>query len=457
MVYCPCAKAKPEKTETYAEISACLINGLKERAKNMKLSEKYRLSFDGQVNAAINNECPYTVFEMKDDIDEQVLESAVNKAVEYHPVFKMKLKKEKGLYYLVPNSAPAKIAVSDMKTDITYGTPEYNEYPWLITTAGKLIIFTCVHCLCDGMGVMSFLKTVITLYLADKGLVSKDKVPNTSEEEILRTLEDSFEKNSKSGVKPPYNVRKEKKPSPISKKMFEKDKEKVALYRIKIHNDELKKLTSQTETTTFSVIASILSKSLAKALEMQNGNITVILPVNMRAMYGSVTDRGFAYSAKLNYDVAKCIDRPLFLSATAFRSQLDTVIDKDYFDYILSENKKQTDMIYRHPILLNLAKSAFYAMLYSPKASIVYTHLTKLGLGADIESYIEDVYVSGAGKPSPLIVAMARTFGDNVSVTLGQSIKNDAFIKSIKAVLDELNVGYEITKPEKMPSIHYLR
>ena len=423
----------------------------------MELREKYRLSFDGQVNAAINNECPYTVFEMKDDIDARVFESAVNKAVEYHPVFKMKLKKERGLYYLVPNSAPVKIAVSDLKSDITYGTPEYNGYPWLITICGKRIIFTCVHCLCDGMGVMSFLKTVITMYLADKGLVSRNKLPDISKEEVLRTLEDSFEINSKVGVKPPYNVRKAKKASPVSKRIFEKDKEKVALCRVKIHKDEIKKLAKQTETTTFSVISSILAKSLAKALKLEKGNITIILPVNMRGMYNSVTDRGFAYTAKLNYDIEKCIDKPLYLSSTAFRSQLDSIIDKDYFDYILSENKKQTDMIYKHPVLLNLAKIAFYGMLYSPKASIVYTHLTKLGLDADIEMHIDDVYVSGAAKPSPLIVAMARTFGDDVSVTVGQSIKDRALIKSIRTVLDELNVEYEVTKPEKLPAIHYLK
>lgn len=423
----------------------------------MKLQEKYRLSFDGQVNAAISNECPYTIFEMKDDIDTKAFESAVNKAIEYHPVFKMKLKKEKGLYYLIPNNAPAKIAISDLKTDITYGTPKYNGYPWLITIIGKRIIFTCVHCLCDGTGILSFLKTIIRIYLSDMGFVSKNEKIELSEEEILKTLEDSFEKNSKLGITPPYNVGKVKKASSVSKKIFEKRKEKVGLYRIKIHKDEIRKLTEQTETTTFSVISSILAKSLAKSLKKESGNITIILPVNMRGMYNSITDRGFAYSAKLNYDIEKCIDKPLYFSSTAFRSQLDTIIDKDYFDYILSENKKQTDMLYKHPIVLNLVKGAFYGMLYSPKASIVYTHLTKLGLDADIEAHIEDVYVSGDAKPSPLIVAMARTFRDNISITLGQSIKDDALIKSIKKVLDELSIEYEIIKPEKMPAIHYLK
>lgn len=423
----------------------------------MKLQEKYRLSFDGQVNAAINNECPYTVFEMKHEIDARVFEGAVNKAMEYHPVFKMKIKKEKGLYYLIPGNAPAKLAQSDWKTDITYGTPEYNGYPWLIAVGGKRIVFVCAHCLCDGMGVLSFLKTVITIYLIEKGLISKEKEPRLMEEDILKTLEDSFEKHAKADAKPPYNVRKSKKASPVPKRSFEKEKEKTALYRVKIPKEEIKRLIEQTETTTFSVISSILAKALAKALKKSDGNITIILPVNMRGMYDSMTDRGFAYSAKLNYDIAKCLDKPLYFSSTAFRSQLDMIIDKDYFDYILSENKKQTELILKHPILLNLAKSAFYGMLYSPKASIVYTHLTKLGLDADIEAHIEDVYVSGAGKPSPLIVAMACTFRDEISITLGQSIRDKALIHSLKTVLDELNVKYELTKMDRLPAFHYLK
>lgn len=423
----------------------------------MELQEKYQLSLDGQVNAAINNECPYTVFEMKDAIDTKALETAVNKAMAYHPVFQMRLVKQKGLYSLVPHHAPAKIAVSDGKTAIAYGTPEYNHYPWLITVSGKRLILTCVHCLCDGMAVLAFLKTVITLYLIDKELVSPDKMPTISRDSVLRTLEDSYEKNAKVGVKPPYHIRKEKKPNPIPKRMFEKNPENVSLYSLKIPTSEVQKLVEQTETTTFSVIASLLAQALAKALKKEDGNITVLLPVNMRGMYHSVSDRGFAHTAKLTYDIAKCINRPLYFSATAFRSQLDVLIDKDYFDYILSENKKQTDLIYKHPFLLNLAKSAFYAMLYSPKASIVYTHLTKLGIDADIEPFIADVYISGSPRPSPLIVAMARTFKDEVSITIGQSLKEERLIQALKAVLDEFNIAYTLEKMEKLPAIRYLK
>ncbi len=114
-------------------------------------------------------------------------------------------------------------------------------------------------------------------------------------------------------------------------------------------------------------------------------------------------------------------------------------------------------MLIKHPIIFNIAKLAFYGMLYSPKASIIYTHLTKLGLDADIESQIEDFYISGASKASPLIVAMTSTFKDEISITMGQSIKDDVFITSMKAVLDELDVKYEIEKMERMPAIYYLK
>lgn len=423
----------------------------------MKLQKKYRLSFDGQVNAAINNEFPYYVFEMKEDIDAEIFEYAVNKAAKYHPTFRMKLKKEKRLYYLVPSEEPIKIAISSWSKDITYGTREYNGYPWLITVGGKRMMFTCAHCLCDGMGAMSFLKTVITIYLMDKELIAKERKIAASEEDILKTVEDAFERNAKTGVKAPYHVRKAEKASPIAKTIFEKDKEKVALYRFKIHKEEIQRLSDSTETTTFAVISSILAKALAMTLKKESGNITMILPVNLRGVYDITTDRGFTYTANLNYDIAKCIDRPLFFSSTAFRSQLDAMIDKDYFDYILAENKKQTDRMIKHPIILTFAKMAFYGMLYSPKASIVYTHLTKLGLDADVESQVEDFYISGAVKPSPLIVAMTSTFRDEISITMGQSIKDEALIKAMQTILDELGVKYKLIEMAKMPSIYYLK
>ena len=208
----------------------------------MMVQDKYRLSFDGQVNAAINNEFPYYVFEMKYDIDVETLEKAVNKAVIYHPIFKMKLKKEKRLYYLVPDSSSIKITISDWKKDITYGTREYNGYLWIIAAGGKRMMFTCAHCLCDGMGAISFLKKVISIYLMDKGLVSNKTEIDISEDYIQKKIEDSFEKNARTGIKAPYKVRKTAKASRVSSKVFEKNSEKTIKYRFIIPKNEIKDL-----------------------------------------------------------------------------------------------------------------------------------------------------------------------------------------------------------------------
>ena len=363
--------------------------------------------------------------------------------------------KEKGLYYLVPDTAPIKIARLCKEKNIVYGTREYNGYPWVIAAGEKRILFTCAHCLCDGMGAVAFLKTVLALYLTERGLLPKGEAGALSPEAVLRTVEDSFAKNAAEESWAPYSVGKKKKASPIPGRLFEKDREKAALYRFRIQKDEIKKLAAETETTTFAVIASVLAKSLARALNKEKGNINVLLPVNLRGLYGSETDRGFTYTAQLNYPIEKCMDKPLFFSSTAFRSQLDAVIDRDYFDFVLAQDKKRMELLIRHPFLLKLAKSAFYGMLYSPRASIVYTHLTRPFAKEAITPFIEDFYIGGAARPSPLIVAMASTFGEEISVTMGQSIKNEALIAAMRGVLAELGVSYRVEKAEKMPAIYY--
>lgn len=40
----------------------------------------YRLSFDGQVNASLNNQFPYNTFEMKEAVNAEQLQKAVNRA-----------------------------------------------------------------------------------------------------------------------------------------------------------------------------------------------------------------------------------------------------------------------------------------------------------------------------------------------------------------------------------------
>ena len=64
------------------------------------------------------------------------------------------------------------------------------------------------------------------------------------------------------------------------------------MYCFKIAEAEIKRLSEETGTTSFAVISSILAKSVERAFAIERGNIRILLPVNLRAMYGSSSDMG---------------------------------------------------------------------------------------------------------------------------------------------------------------------
>lgn len=418
---------------------------------------KIRLSFDGQVNAALNNEFPCYIFEMNDYIDVVSLREAVCFAIEEHPIFHTKLIKEKKVFYLIYNELKPRVENSLWDKKIKYGTKEWNYYPWIISVKDKKFLFTCAHAICDGTGAVEFLKTVLTRYLVIKGLIS-DKIldkQKKSEEDIESAIENSFDKNAGENVLSPYK-RSEKKPCPIKKSSFYKGAMNKGIWQFKISQKEIQKLANGTETSTFAVIATILAQSLQNTCAIETGNIQIMLPVNLRRMYGSKTDMGFVHTASLNYNCEKCSGKSLELITTGFRSQLDLIIDKEYMDYVLFEDKKTTQLFLKHPIMMAFAKMAFYNMLYSPKASIVYTHLTSLGIDDELKPYIKDFYISGPSVFSPLIVAMASTYNDEISIGMGVSLKAD-YIKNMEAVLKKYDISYSLKQNEWLPEIFYLK
>lgn len=417
--------------------------------------KKYKLSFLGQVNASINNRFPHYIFELKHIVDIPVLSDAVNKAMEMHPYFKIRLVEEKGLFYLEENPKKAVVKAVPWNEMIRYGNEEYNEYPWIITCDGCNFLFTCAHMLCDGMGAISFLKTVFRLYFESRGVVFSANDGFLTPEEVVKTIVNAYSENAIKNAKAPFKKTKCGEALPIPLSFFESDNEKIRIYQLEFDRNVIHERSQANETSTFSVIASVLSKAMALALDKEQGNIKVLLAVNLRSTYDSTTDRDFVLTPDLDYDIAKLKNRPLFLAETAFRSQLDIFMDKDNLDYEVAKEQQKADLLDHFPVILDIAKDAFYEMFYAPKARIIYSHLTSLGFTSELEEQFERFYVSSSKTAAPLIVAMGSTFQSKTYLTLAQSTKDNVLVKSIEDVLKEEDIPYQINKLSPHAVISY--
>lgn len=394
----------------------------------------YRLSFDGQVNASLNNEFPYYIFEMKEAVEAGKLQEAVVSALKYHPTFQTRLIKKRFQYYLEENEKLPIVREAAWDEPIVYGQEDTNDYPWIITCYENKIVFACAHMLCDGMGAMHFLKDVLNCYFGLK----------VAEQERDKTIEDSFAIHANKAAKAPFKRKKQEPAAAIPLSMFDTEVEKCKLYRFVISKASVKGLAASADTSAFAMLSGMAAKALSRVLNIESGNINILIATDLRRQYRSITDRGFILTPELTYNVKKLKKKDMFLTATALRSQLDLYMDQDNLDYEVLKAQRNNDLLKICPFILKIAQKAFYKMLYAPSANIVYTHLMHMGLTAQLEEKIRDFYIGGTKSASPLLVVMGSNFGDKISLTFVESTKDKAYSMEFARVLKEEGIDYQM-------------
>lgn len=419
---------------------------------------RYRLTFDGQVNAACNNGFPYYIVELKEPVQADILQSAATRALTVHPYFKTRLVRDKHIFYLEENPLDPVVTASPWQAEITYGTAQFHEYPWILTCWENSVVFTCAHMLCDGMAALSFMKTVLRFYYEAQGQTFTSDVGLRTPEEIAQSVLDPFEANvRKTPGKPKRKTlwKHSTKQMPIPLDTFLTKPEDMKLWQFVIEKDAVAELRRANHSGSFAVFADLTAKALAQTLGLEKGVVKVLLAVDLRGTYQFVSDRGFVLVPELRYVVDKLQDKTHFLAQTAFRGQLDTFMEGVSLDREVRKQNTLNRVLDFFPGLLKIAMKSFYDMLYAPKAGIVYTHLTHPDFTPELEAHIADFYVSGSRAPSPLIVAMGSNFGSKIYLTMGQSIKDDVLIHRMEAVLREEEIPYTLRELNPHAPIRY--
>ena len=106
---------------------------------------------------------------LDEEVDEEVLQTAVNDCAGRFPAFKVKQRRGYAWHYLVENNAPIKVFPLDEFVPCPINSKETNGYLFKLTCGGNRIEMTMFHGLCDGNGAIEFLKTILFAYAKLKG------------------------------------------------------------------------------------------------------------------------------------------------------------------------------------------------------------------------------------------------------------------------------------------------
>lgn len=363
---------------------------------------------------------------LKEPIQPDVLQQAVDMAMKRFPTYKVALRKGLFWRYLEPNNRPGPFVMPDIKNQcMPMPFKAANRYLVRIYYYQNRISFEAHHSLGDGTGGMCVLQTITATYLRLLGasITNKYFVLDINSAPNPEELEDAYMRYADAKVRPPrhheksYRVRGTKEP----------------FYTLNIINGTLscsrvKEVAGKYGVTVTEYLNAVLLYALMQKQEsewhLKPRPIKIAMPVNLRSFFPSITLRNFITM------VYPCIDPRL---GTYTFEEIITQVH-NYMRYYINEKflrgdittnaaTQRNSLIRVVPLFLkDLVVRRFYASIQDRNSSAGLTNMGLCKVPEDMKPYIErfDIYM---GQPfSTRTNCAIITFEDTLSINFASSI-----------------------------------
>ena len=403
-------------------------NSIKEKSPR---KEWYKLDLSAIVYPTLQRRDFSSVYRlsvlMKEEVDPQVLQQAVDLALPRFPTYKAAIRKGLFWRYLEPNNRPGPFVQEDVKNTCQ---PMYfkanNRYLIRFYYFGKRIAMEAHHSLGDGSGCMCVLMTVVATYLR---LLGHEEIQNggfvldINEEPDPEELEDAYMKYANAKVCPPrpgektYRVRGTKEP----------------FYTLNVIDgimsvSEVMAVAKKYHATITEYFNAVLLYALLQKQEQERHfklrPVKVAMPVNLRRFFPSKTLRNFISMVYPGIDPR--------LGEYSFEEIVAQV--HNYMHYYINEKFLRGDITtnaatQRNPFIRvvplfikDFVVKKFYAKVQDQNSSAGLTNMGAMRLPEGMMPYIErfDIYM---GQPfSSRTNCAIISFEDVLTINFASSI-----------------------------------
>lgn len=143
--------------------------------------------------------------QLKEDIQADLLQKALEETMEHYPVFSMVLRKGLFWFYLEQRDLPAKVEEEKRPPCSEIYVPDHKTLLFQVSYYKTRINFEVFHALTDGTGAMLFLKELVSNYLI---LCHPEEIFSKVSEDML--TETDFEKTAFPSITPERKVKKKR-------------------------------------------------------------------------------------------------------------------------------------------------------------------------------------------------------------------------------------------------------
>lgn len=400
--------------------------------------------FPAIVNENVSNVYRISVT-LKEDIEPELLQKALDKVLPYFDVFKARLRKGLFWYYFESNRKPAPKVVAESTYPCMYINPyTNNDYLFRVTYYERRINLEVFHVLTDGNGAFTFLKELAYQYLRYKYPELKDKVADTLQADTSLDREDSYVKNYRKSAKKGYKTEKAV--------IIKGEKFPVNNFGI-IHGyinlADIKRVAKQYGVTINQYLLGVLIWSIYREYlkgEPCGNPISACVPVNLRPYFDSNTMKNF-------FAVVSAVFKPVkdsykfeeILSEVA--ESLNKQINKENLERLFSYNvSNEKNMIIRAvPLFI---KNIVMKSIYRTSARANTTTVTNLGVVNTVEEYrdyIDKFHVVLSMSKGQNIKGSVCTYGNTLVFTFSAAVMETFIQKAFfrKIASDGIDVSVE--------------
>lgn len=384
---------------------------------------------------------------LKEKIQPEILQVAVEKALEQYELFRVRLKN--GFFWNYLEYNPKKIFIEEEKEyPCKYIEPkENNHYLFKVTYFDKKINIDIFHSLTDGNSGVMFFREIVYNYIE---LAHKEEFQE--ELRIKRkfdlSTEDSYIKN--------YN--KKAKGNNSAKKAYKLAGRKIKLGAISaIHEiidlNQLKQEAKKNEATITQYLTSVLIYAIYQANYIKNKGkrpIKVCIPVNLKKYFPSNTISNFfsyiTVEAEMKKDRLDTFDKILDFVKKDFTKKLTP----EEIQKTMSGNVKlgTNPFIKLIPLVLKKPIVRLSYLEIRKYTTTTFSNIGRIGIIGKYQRYIEDFLMLIAPEPVEKIKCSACSFENHIVFTFTSILDDCSIEKEFYKFLKEKNISVEIESNE---------
>lgn len=365
---------------------------------------------------------------LKDNIDKKCLEKALNKSLESHESFKVKLKM--GWFWDYFEYNKKKPIVKECKTDLKhFDYVRNNNYLFKVTYNRKKINVDFFHLLTDGVGAINFITSIVSNYLDIKNGTSynsnEKKYEIAYDDELLK----NYDKNSKSN------------PSLKNIYLFP-NKIKRGLnntYHYTVNINDIKDISKKYKATITEYLTALYIYSIYKSMydKKSKREIALTIPIDIRKHFDVDTLSNFFVCMKVNPKIYEnklsSFDKILDAVKLEFKNNLT---EEKIKEYLAKEIRLGQNIGYRYvPTFIKKFFMGYLGKFFGTSTTSTLSNLGIININNHYKEYIDNIYAIVMPGRLQKIKCTICTFNGNLNITMNSNIEDFEFEKEFYNLL----------------------